>query len=90
MGSLAALANHDSRIRDLMITDHHNTNGVVAMTVHLGGIPYTCMTDDLVPLFTNWKYVYARRGPNYAMYPLLMEKCFAKVVGTYEALDRGW
>ena len=53
------------------------------------GVPVTVTVDDVIPLDDNGNAVFADVGPDQALWPLVLEKCFAKLNGNYEAIVAG-
>lgn len=53
------------------------------------GVPVTVTVDDVIPLDDNGHAVFADVGPDQALWPLVLEKCFAKLSGNYEAIVAG-
>ena len=60
------------------------------MTVHVMGIPHICMTDDILPFSKKNKLLFVDLPTSKALYVPYIEKCFAKVMGSYNALGWGW
>ena len=53
------------------------------------GVPVTVTVDDVIPLDEDGHAVFADVGPDQALWPLVLEKCFAKLNGNYEAIVAG-
>ena len=86
----------DSRpgaIEDLFVTDVVNSAGAYTVKFNVNGKDAFVTVDDYVPVVKNWdgsyKPVYANSMHEGEIWPCIFEKAWAKLVGTYEAIEGG-
>jgi hypothetical protein len=66
-----------------------NPSGLFQAQFYLRGSPVTITIDDLLPMHPSikGKLAFAQQGANGALWAPLLEKAYAKALGTYESLD---
>jgi len=97
LGVLQSLALQPDIIKRVFHNNATNTAGIYAVNMHLLGSPITIYVDDWFP-FVKLNYgsrkgqtipVFAQIPNSKAIWPMILEKAFAKYYGNYEHLDRG-
>jgi hypothetical protein len=67
-----------------------NDQGIAALNMYLKGKPTIITIDDTIPVDSNGNPVLALLGDTNAIWPLLIEKAFAKMYGNFENIVGGW
>ena len=65
-----------------------NPQGVYNISLFKNGLPLTVMVDDKLPTTTNGSLVFAK-AVNNILWAVLLEKAYAKIHGSYEAIKSG-
>jgi len=90
MAAVSALAEHDHRIDEYMVSDKIDyENGIYAMNFYSLGVPYTQIIDDRLPMNGN-NTIFAGLGKDGSVWMALVEKFYAKWYGNYQHLVGGW
>jgi len=85
----------DSRpgaLEELFVTDTINTAGAYTVKFYVQGMPAYVTVDDWIPVTgtgSDAKPVYASSMHEGEIWPMIMEKAWAKLVGSYEAIEGG-
>ena len=83
MSSLSAMAQHPELIQRLFNTKKTNSHGLFSLNLCKGGVFKEIMLDNFFPCSLTSKLRFARPSPNRSIWPLLIEKGFAKIYGAY-------
>ncbi|CDW88987.1 calpain family cysteine protease containing protein [Stylonychia lemnae] len=87
---LAAVAADEERFKRIFVNQHVNNAGIYAFNVYIRGIPKIVVIDDYVPYARLEKLpAFTRVHSDWALWPALLEKAWAKVNGNYEKIASG-
>jgi hypothetical protein len=89
MHGASAVANRAGRLERLFLNDSLSSNGIYGFQFYVLGVPTTLTIDDSLPLDEAGRGVFARVSNDGALWGPLLEKAFAKLHGTYEAIISG-
>lgn len=90
MAVLSALAAfHPQIISDIFVTDRFNEAGIYAMKVYINGHRQVIVIDDFIPCYKFSKTPAFARKEILNIWPILIEKAWAKVCGWYEGIISG-
>lgn len=90
MAAISALAEHQDRVDDIMISNGFEENGIYAMNMYSLGVPFTQIVDDWMPIRPSGNTLYAGLGQDGSYWAAIVEKMFAKWYGNWEHLVGGW
>ena len=90
LSALTALLEKPERVVNLFVSSRKSKYGCYAINLYLNGEQKEIVVDDMIPFddspeINNWAF--ARNKNVNEIYVLLLEKAFAKVFGSYEALE---
>lgn len=86
MSAIAALAENDFRIKNIFPKLEINKNGLyMARILHLG-VLQEVVVDDYVPVDAKGKPIFAKPSGGKEIWVMILEKCWAKLFGSYEAI----
>jgi calpain-15 len=96
IGGMAASAEFDHIVKSIFPgNQEYNQNGIYSLRLFLRGKPWTIIVDDIF-LFKNRRTAYdrytlkaARVGDDRSLWGPIVEKAWAKIVGTYRRADYG-
>lgn len=88
MSGAASVAKDSSRLENIFYNSERSSNGVYALRVYVLGVRHSIIFDDTLPLI-NGNTIFAHISEDNAIWPLLIEKAYAKFNGNYEALVGG-
>ena len=80
-----------SRIKDLFVNTPTNAQRIYGLQFYNLGIPYTVVIDDYAAV-TKGNAVngaFSKLTDNNGLWPMLLEKAFAKFYGNYDAINGG-
>lgn len=89
MHGASAVANRAGRLERLFLNDSLSSNGIYGFQFYVLGVPTTLTIDDEVPLDASGRSVFAKVSDDGALWGPLLEKAFAKLHGSYEAIISG-
>ena len=89
MHGASAVAQVPNRIEKVFLNDSLSNTGIYGCQMYALGVPVTVTVDDVLPLDDDGHTVFAKVGSDQALWPLVLEKCFAKLHGNYEAIIGG-
>ena len=91
IASSSVVAQDPVRIKKIFEVESLNYAGVYAVTLHLMGVPVTITIDDYLPFINKGRdfLLYARNGPDGALWMPILEKAAAKLYGNYEVMVGG-
>lgn len=84
---LAAIAEHPNRIRNMFMSDTIHREGIFGVKVYKNGEETLVTIDNMFPC-KNRKPCFSRATSN-ELWPLILEKVWAKLHGNYEAIIEG-
>lgn len=90
MAAISALAEHEDRVQDIMISNGKEEAGIYAMNMYSLGIPFTQIIDDRMPMRPSGNSLFAGLGQDGSFWAMIVEKMFAKWYGNWEHLVGGW
>ena len=67
-------------------TQNVNNQRIYGVQLYSLGIPLTVVVDDFIP-FKKYSPAYANIADNNGLWPIILEKAFAKLHGTYHAIE---
>lgn len=76
-------------IKKLFLTTEINTSGCYAMQLLVNGTYQTIVVDDFIPYDSNAKIPAFARKKTKNIWPILLEKAWAKINGSYEDIASG-
>ena len=91
LSAAAALAERPDRIERLFLNEQRELNeaGIYAVNFYALGVPHTVVVDDWLPIKSDGKTLFSRVTPDGAMWPVILEKAFAKYYGNYRHIAGG-
>ena len=92
LSALSALAEDKSRIKAMFLTEETNYAGCYAVSLYVNGEEQTVVVDDQFPFDDRpekdcWAMGHVSR--DWEIWVNIIEKAFAKVLGSYEAIEGG-
>ena len=90
LSSLASLAEHADRIKRIFITKEVNDAGIYACSFYINGEKRTVVVDDYFPYdVENEVWAFSRPSLKTEIWVLIVEKCWAKIFGSYQRIEAG-
>ena len=89
MHGASAVAERAGRLEKVFLNDGLSNNGIYGCQMYILGVPTTITVDDEMPLDDFGKSVFAGVSKDGALWGPIIEKCFAKLHGTYESIISG-
>lgn len=90
LSALASVsAGDESRVRELFYPCRYNPFGCYAVRMWVDGEECWVLVDDQIPCGKEGRPIFSRPRDGREIWVLLMEKAFAKVQGSYKAIDAG-
>lgn len=88
LSALASLAERPGMVRRLFVTQEYNKEGIYKIRICKNGEWVTVTVDDYIPCRYNGGPLFSRGSSN-ELWVILIEKAYAKLHGSYQALDGG-
>ena len=88
MSALAAVAERPALIRGLFLNDAASDVGAYAVRLYVDGAPVEIVVDDRFPCMPDGRPAFTR-GKGRELWVLVLEKAWAKLHGSYEAIESG-
>ena len=89
LSALSALAEWPRRVRELFITTEPNEAGVYRLKLYLNGVATEITVDEYFPCKADGSFAFARNADNNTIWPMLIEKAYAKAFGSYQRIESG-
>ena len=89
MSAASSLAERPHRLERVFLNSELSNNGIYGCQLYPLGVPTTVTIDDVVPLDDEGNSPFAKVSRDKALWGVLLEKCFAKLNGNYEAIVSG-
>lgn len=90
LGALASVASRQDLLLDLIVSDELSSHGVYTFRFYKNGQWHDIVVDDQLPCQPGFPQpLFAHSAQQGELWPSLMEKAYAKLHGTYFALDGG-
>lgn len=89
LSALSSLAERPGLVRRLFVTQEHNDKGVYKIKIFKNGEIVTVTIDDYIPCRYNGGPMFSRGTAN-ELWVMLIEKAYAKLHGSYQALSAGF
>lgn len=89
MHAASAIAKRPHRLERVFLNDELSNNGIYGCQLYPLGVPTTVTIDDVIPLDEAGNSPFAKVSEDKALWGVLIEKCFAKLNGNYEAIVAG-
>jgi hypothetical protein len=95
LSGISAIAEYPQRINNTFLTKSYDKSGVIAIKAYVRGIETIITIDDYLPFYTNKHnsdnitLVYARPSDQESLWPVFLEKAWAKVMGNYNSIVGG-
>ena len=67
-----------------------NVKGGYAVNLFSLGVPHTVVVDDYIPVKKNKKPIFAELSVDESLWPMILEKAFAKIQGNYLHIAGGY
>lgn len=98
ISAFSSMAEFPERFKDAFLMSETNDKGIYAFRLHQLGLPVTVTIDDYLPfarsreemLHEESDLAYSRFTENGSVWAQLLEKAFAKYLGSYESLVGGY
>lgn len=92
LSAIASIATNKDRILRLFSSFQININGIYMSKLMFKGIIHEVVIDDYFPTYIDkegkQQFLGCRPHPStHQIYPMVLEKCWAKLWGSYEAID---
>jgi hypothetical protein len=71
-------------------TKTYNPAGIYSLRFYELGVPISVVVDDFLPISGTQNLFVKANTPQKETWPLLIEKAFSKLHGTYHAIEGGW
>ena len=88
--SISAIADYPGLISKIFITKDYNPDGFYSLILFLDGEYQIVFIDDYLPCLKGTNIPYFSKSNNFELWPLLLEKAWAKVNGSYVNSLSGW
>mmetsp|Transcript_23161 Transcript_23161/g.30877 ORF Transcript_23161/g.30877 Transcript_23161/m.30877 type:complete len:202 (+) Transcript_23161:141-746(+) len=88
LAGAAAIAEKPGKLEEIFLNKKVSKNGAYAVNFYSLGVPHTVELDDYMP-YINGKKVGARATGDGALWPLILEKAFAKMRGNFLHINGG-
>lgn len=75
-------------IKNLFLTPEVNGSRIFGVNFHDLGVQTTIVIDDYIP-FSSSRPLYSKASDNKGLWPVILEKAFAKFHGNYRAIESG-
>jgi len=90
LSSLSSLAEYPERIKNIFITKEVNEAGIYACSFYVNGEKRTVVVDDYFPYDAeNEVWGFSRPSFKTEIWVLIVEKCWAKIYGSYQRIEAG-
>ena len=92
LSALAALAEQPKRIKDMFLSKSVTQSGAYAVRLYVNGEPQDVVVDDSFPYDETPEvdtYAFSRQSVDREIWVQVLEKAYAKVYGSYEAIEGG-
>ena len=90
LSSIASIAQYPGLISKIFITKEYNPKGFYTLVLFLDGEYQIIYVDDYFPCFKGTNIPYFSKSNNFELWPLILEKAWAKVNGSYSNSISGW
>ena len=88
--SISAIADYPGLISKIFITKDYNQDGFYSLILFIDGEYQIIYIDDYFPCLKGTNIPYFSKSNNFELWPLLLEKAWAKVNGSYANCLSGW
>ena len=90
LSCLSSLAEFPDRIKRIFITKDVNDAGIYACSFYINGEKRTVVVDDYFPYdVENDVWAFSRPSLKTEIWVLILEKCWAKIFGSYQRIEAG-
>ena len=90
LSSIAAISQYPGLISKIFITKEYNPEGFYTLLLFLDGEYQIIYVDDYFPCFKGTNIPYFSKPLNFELWPLILEKAWAKINGSYSNSISGW
>lgn len=96
MSALSVLSQRQSDLKACFLTTEYNDQGVYGFCLYKNGVPQRVVVDDWMPVLDDpenpgsYKLLFASSYQPHEMWPCLIEKAYAKLYHSYQAIEGGW
>ena len=84
-----ALSEFDDLLKNVFLTQEKNNAGIYAVKLYVRGKPWIITVDDEMMFYEQQPY-FAMPGDNGSLWGPILEKAFAKAIGSYAAANGGY
>ncbi len=88
LSALSALAEWPKRVRQIFVNPEPNESGLYILRLYLNGSMTEVVVDDYFPCRGN-KLAFCYNSDGKSIWPMLIEKAYAKVFGSYQRIESG-
>ena len=89
LSAMSVMAERPKRIEALFEDSVPNACGIYRVSLHPNGLPRKILIDDMFPCDPRTRRPIFSRGRGPELWVMLIEKAYAKIAGSYLAIDRG-
>ena len=90
LSSISAMCDYPGLIEKIFLTKDYNPNGSYSLLLFIDGEYQIVYLDDYFPCLKGTNIPYFTKPNNFALWPMLLEKAWAKVNGSYSNCLSGW
>jgi len=91
LAAMGSMAEFPELITSMFLSGQEiSESGIYNIRFFIRGKPWVVTVDDYLLTNTNGKPIFAKSGNTNAMWPAILEKAWAKIVGNYEISDGGY
>jgi hypothetical protein len=90
LSSISALCDVPGLITKIFITKDYNPNGFYSLLLFIDGEYQIVYIDDYFPCLKGTNIPYFTKPNNFALWPMILEKAWAKINGSYGNSLSGW
>jgi len=93
LSTISALAEYPERIYNMFDQKTLNKAGIYTIRMYAMGVPVSVLVDDYIPETLSDdsdENNFVKVTPDKELWPVLLEKAFAKLYGNYLSINKGW
>ena len=90
ISAISAISDYPGLIKNIFINKEYNPNGYYTLVLFIDGEYQVIYLDDYFPCIKGTNIPYFLKVNNFSIWPLLLEKAWAKVNSSYQNALSGW
>ena len=90
LSAISAICDYPGLIKNIFINKEYNPDGYYTLVLFIDGEYKTIYLDDYFPCLKGTNIPYFTKVNNFSFWPLLLEKAWAKINGSYQNALSGW